>query len=139
MNKLNIFLKNFAIYFVILIVFSGCIGNIVGTDVRQPKEGQKGRYSQSFNCSFPACYEGVQEILQEMRVLIFYKNQKKRMISAMYFSSIYKNCNDTTEVGIFFKEIASGKTQIDVICGNYNLAKFASEQIFSQLKERLSQ
>ena len=57
----------------------------------------------------------------------------------MYFDSIYKQCIDTTEVGIFFKEVDARKTQVDVACGNSGLAEFAAEEIYPLLEKKLAQ
>ena len=122
---------------VLVIAFSGCTRYILGTYVRQPKEGEEGNYGRVFVCSYPECYQMSQEVLKDMGVLIFYKNEKEHYISAMYFDRIYNKCIDTTEVGIFFKEIDENATQINVACGNYGLAEFAADRIFSGLDEKL--
>jgi len=140
-NK-HYFFQGLMLSIITVFFLSGCSirhfsGYMLGTYVSQPKEGEKGRYSRIFNCPYPVCYEEVQGILIRMGALIFIKNKKGHMISAMHFDKIYRYCIDTTEVGIFFKEIGPAKTQIDVACGNYGLAKFASEKIFSRLKKNL--
>ena len=114
------------------------IGYTLGTYVSQPEEGEEGRHSETFDCAWEDCYQDVQDVLKDMDVLIFHRDKRRKMISAMYFDKIYKNCIDTTEVGIFFKEIEQDKTQVDVACGNYDLAEFASEKIYLGLSEKLS-
>ena len=142
MSKYHFFYRGLILSITAIFFLSGCsarhfLGHISGTYVSQPKEGEEGRYSRSFDCSYSVCYEEVQKILKEMGVVIFIKDKKGHMFSAMYFDKIYKHCIDTTEVGIFFKEIAPWKIQVDVACGDYNLAKFASKEIFSHLEKNL--
>ena len=136
MNERFGFFRNFCIVFIFLLVFSGCIGHITGTNVRQPKEGERGSYSQIFERDFLFCFEEVQKIItQDMRATIHYQNPKKGLISAMKFNSYYKNCNTTTEALISFKELESGKTKIIVASGNYGLAKVVAVKIFTSLEK----
>ena len=143
MNKPFILLKNIGFAAVTLLLFFGCCkpGNLIsyvaGTYVTQPEEGTGGRYIKVFNGSYDDCYEEVQNILNEMDVPIRYKNKKKHTIMAWYFDEIFDNCIDTTKVSIFFKEATPEKTRIDIACGNYGLAKFASDKIFSRLEKKI--
>ena len=108
---------------------------IAGTYVKQPEEGTPGRYIETFDYPYPICFEKVIDTLKELGVPVRYKSMRKRMILAWYFNKIYGRTIDTTKVGIYFKKITSEKTQVDVACGNYGLAKFASEKIFQELQQ----
>jgi len=131
------FLKNLIPSLIILLYFSGCVGHIVGTGVRQPKEGERGSYSKIFDCSYLACYEETQNIITEdMRATITYRNPKKGLISAMEFNSYYKNCNSSTEVLISLEEIDPEKTKINVACGNYGLATVVLVKISAVLEDK---
>jgi len=110
---------------------------IMGVSIKSLKEEQVERESKVFNYEYNFCYEKTLEVLKEMGVYVFRENKKKHFIVAMNFDKIFKKCIDTTEVGIFFKEIENKQTKIDVTCGNLNLVKFASEEIFSRLKKKL--
>jgi len=122
--------------------FSGCVGlqnipdYIAGTYVNQPAEGTAGRYSKNFDLPYPVLFEKTEKALKDMGVSIRYKNEKKRTIMAWYFDDIYDNCIDTTKVSVFFKEIEQDKTKVDVACGNYGLAKFASSRLFKSLEAK---
>jgi len=118
---------------------SGCYRYIIGTYVRQPQPGQPGRHTQSFVCSWEDGFDQVEVIIGEMQGLIFYKSKKEQMISAMHFHHVFRDCIDTTEVGIFFKGIDESTTQVDVACGNYPLAEFVSQEIYSRLEKKFSQ
>ena len=69
-----------------------------------------------------------------MNVRIRYKSKRDRTILAWYFDKAYESCIDTTKVTVYFKELEPNKTQIDVACGNYGLAEFASKEIFSRIE-----
>jgi len=109
---------------------------IAGTYVKQPEEGTPGRYIETFDYSYPICFEKALGTLKELGVAVRYKSVKKRTILAWYFDGIYDRTIDTTKVGIYFKKITPEKTQVDVACGNYGLAKFASEKIFQGLQKK---
>lgn len=125
----------------VLLFLSGCCkpehipGYVAGTYVAQPEEGTEGRYSKTFDRSYPACYEEVETALRDMGVSIRHKSKRKRVILAWFFDKVYDNCIDTTKVSIYFKELKPEKTQIDVACGNYGLAKFTSEELFGRLEK----
>ena len=136
MNRQSIFLRTL-IFVLALIILSGCVSNIIGTRVRQPKEGERGSYSQVFDCDYPSCFEEVQNIIIEnMHAKISYKNPKKGLISAMYFNSYYKNCNSTTEALISFEKVEAEKIKIIVASGNYGLAQIVSVKIFTTLEKK---
>jgi hypothetical protein len=140
MNKQKVLLKTSAFPLAILFFLSGCVGNIVGTNVRQPKEGQAGTYSQIFDCPYPDCFEELQKIImQDLRASINRKNPKKGIISALNFNSYYKNCNPTTEALISLQEIEPERTKIVVASGNYGLAEVISLKIFENLEKKFPQ
>lgn len=125
----------------ILTVLFGCSGlknfpgYLMGTYVNQPKEGEEGWYGKSFNYSYIESFEKVEDALMDMGVKIRYKNIKEKTILAWFFDKIYDSCIDTTKVTISFKEIDPNRTEVSVACGNYGLAKFTSEEIYSRLKK----
>jgi len=126
----------------ILFLILGHIGpveltkQIVGVSTKSLEEEQPGE-SKVFNYDCNSCYEKTLEVLKEMGVDVFQKNKGEHYIVAMNFNKLFKKCIDTTEVGIFFKEMENKQTKIDITCGNLSLAKFASEEIFSRLKKKL--
>lgn len=138
MNKGKLF-KNSCLSFIVIFLLCGCYRYIIGTEVTQPEKGQKGRYSQNFNYSYSDCFTRTKKVLCETGVSVYYESLPEGIISAKNFNGIFKNCIDTTEVGIFFKETGPGKTQVDIACGNINLAEFAAKLIFKNLEEELSQ
>jgi hypothetical protein len=117
--------------------FSGCLAYIIGDKVNHPKPGQEGYISRTFTCHYQDCFEHTESILEDMGVSIYRKNKAQGVISAKDFTPVFKQCSNSTEVGISFKETGQFQTEISVACGNVNLANFASDQIYSKLEERL--
>ena len=111
---------------------------IWGTYVHQPAEGEEGNYEEMFECSYDECYDNVLSILEEMNIKIRYKNKKEHLILAWYFDKLFESCIDTTKVSIIFTEEDPEFTRINVACGNYELSEFASKEIFSRMKDKLS-
>ncbi len=130
--------KILPIFCVICAVFlSGCLAYIIGDKVNHPKPGQEGYISRTFACGYQDCFEHTAAILQDMEVSIYRKNKAQGIISAKDFNAVFKQCSDSTEVGISFKQTGQLQTEIDVACGNVNLAIFAADEIYSRLEERL--
>jgi len=138
MNKRNVFL--ISVSFGLAIFLFGCIGNIIGTNLRQPKEGQAGTYSRIFDCPYSACFEETQNIItQGLKATINRRNPKKGIISALNFNSFYRNCISTTEIMIFLEKIETEKTKIVIASGNYSLAETVSAEIFASLEKKFPQ
>lgn len=122
-----------------LFFLSGCVtldkipDYIAGTYVRQPEEGTPGRYIKTFDAPYGVSFDKIEAALKDMNVPVRYKSKKEKVILAWYFDKIYDKCIDTTKVSVYFKEITPDKTEIHVACGNYGLAKFASEELFKRL------
>lgn len=108
---------------------------IAGTYVNQPEAGTGGRYIKTFDYPYHTCFERSEAILEGMGASIRYKSKRKHKILAWYFDKIYDTCIDTTKVGVYFKELSPQKTQVDVACGNYGLAKFVSDELFKELEK----
>jgi len=140
MKKTYSYLTSTIIGLLILFVLAGCTslknlpGYIAGTYVSQPEEGTEGRYTETFNSSYANCYQDTKTALSQMGASIRHESKKDHVILAWFFNKIYDNCIDTTKVSIYFEEVNPEKTKVGVACGNYGLAKFASEELFKRLK-----
>lgn len=141
MNKV---VTTFILAISLLFIISGCASPknlpryIWGTYVHQPGEGEEGNHKETFKCSYDECYNNVLDILDEMEIKIRYKSKKEHTILAWFFDKLYESCIDTTKVSIIFTEEDPKNTRINVTCGNYGLSEFASTEIFSRMKEKLS-
>jgi hypothetical protein len=128
-------LKYFALFAVIICV-SGCTMKnfnhycrvALGTST-SALENEKVRYSKIFDKDIAYCYKETLEALKKWGAVVFLQRDKDCII-AVKLDRIFNSCIDTTEVGIFFKEIGPDKTQVDVTSLNYQLGQFVSENLF---------
>jgi hypothetical protein len=116
MNK-NQLLKTTLAVIPIILLASGCasISNtakaLMGTSTRALEDAkEKQGQPQVFKIGYPDAYRRVFELLKKKNITTFLHSQKKRRIVAMHFLGV----SDTTEVGIFFTEIAPQETKITV-------------------------
>ena len=121
------------IIFLLAAFLSGCTAlTIVGVS-RQALEKEKIKYSKVFDKDISYCYENILKTLASWKVAI-YEKKEKRYILALHFDTVFANCIDTTEVGIFFKELEPNKTEIEVSSFNYNLSNFVVEKLSEYLE-----
>jgi len=90
---------------------------------------EKVKYSKSFEKDVQYCYRTTKDALDKWNASVWYE-QENCYIIAIKFNKIYKNCIDTTELGIFFKEEGPQKTQVEVSSMNHHLSQFVSEKLF---------
>lgn len=122
-----------------LFVLSGCanikegVKGFAGTSTKILEEKRSEAAVKLFNYDYNTCYSKVEGVLIDMKAYIYAKDTSKKLIA------IYLSEEDTTPVGIFFKEIDKTKTQVEVSsCSSY--AKFfISKKIFSALVPLASQ
>jgi len=115
------------------------VGRIMGSYVSQPVEGQEGFHRRDFQCNWQECFDHVGDIIEDdLGATVFLADKKRYLISAMHFDRVYHSCIDTTEVYICTRPAASNVTNVEVSCGNYGLSKFAAENIYEKLKDRLN-
>jgi hypothetical protein len=112
-----------------IILLSGCATVIEGTkgvlgiSTKSLEEGRKDAIAKSFNYDYSTCYAKTQGILKQIDAYIYAQDKKKSMIA------IYVSETDTTPVGLFFKEIDTNNTQIEVS----SPSKYAKETIAKRL------
>jgi hypothetical protein len=87
------------------------------------------KYSRTFEKDAQYCYRTTKDALAKWNASVWYE-QEGRYIVAIEFNGIYKNCIDTTELGIFFKKEGPQKTQVEVASLNGNLSQYVSERLF---------
>ena len=126
--------------FLILIVcfcFScGCgrveLFRLAGIGIRPFKEHGKS-YSKSFPIGYSECYAKVLSILQEMGAKVYRGSAKKGFLVAVHFSDVFLQCNDTTEVAVFFSQ-GYNRTSVEVVSLNHALSEFVAGRLFPELE-----
>ncbi|MFH1269656.1 MAG: hypothetical protein ABIH75_01175 [Candidatus Omnitrophota bacterium] len=99
----------------------------MGISTRALEEGRKDAIAMTFTYDYPAIYAKIKEILTRTHAYIYAQSEKKHMI-AFYISE-----EDTTVVGIFFKEIDANNTQVEVSSRSTYAKELISGRIFSVL------
>ena len=100
----------------------------MGISVRSLEKARKDAVSQNFNYDYLAAYTKTLDVLTKIKAYVYSKNIKKHLIA------IYVSEDDTTPVGIFFKEIIDkGSTQIEVSSPSSYARDLISAKLFSAL------
>lgn len=144
MGNLGFKIKNFK-FWIIIFIFTFCVFNFIGCatikeaskgflgiSTRSLEEARKGAIIKVFNYDYSACYAKTLEILTRMDAYIYVQNIKKHMIA------IYISENDTTPVGIFFKEINPANTQVEVSSPSTYAKEFVAKDVFSVLDKSVT-
>ena len=127
-----------------LLLFAFCIFNLTGcanlkevikgysgTSTKVLEDGRKQAIARSFSCDYPVCYKQTLDILEQIGTYIYAKDATKQMVA------IYLSEKDTTPVGLFFKEINRGSTQIEVSSPSDYAKELIAEKVFSGLEKAL--
>ena|SRR3989338_2579808 len=97
-----------------VILMSGCATitegakGIAGISTKSLEDSRKEAIVKTVNDDYQTAYKKAKEVLVNTGSYIYAEDTKKKMIA------IYVTKEDTTPVGIFFKEIEANKTQIEV-------------------------
>ena len=110
-----------------LIVLGGCASLkekakcIAGVSTKDLEIGRTNALVQSFAYDYNTCYNKVREALIKNDAYIYAKKQD--------LIAIYVTAQDTTPVGLFFKKIDAGSTQVEVS----SPSTYAKEQIAAKV------
>ena len=126
------------IILVFLLFSLGCspleLSRLVGVGTRCFREQGK-VYSKVFDTDFFSCYAQITQRLKEMGASPYRGSRKKGFLVAANFTKVFPQCSESTEVAIFFTELESLKTQVEVASLNYSLAEFIALELFYDPKE----
>ena len=135
-----------AAFLVLLFAFTGCastksftkgflgVGSIDGL-----KDRKEGRFSDKYSLSYPECYDRVLAIVKNLSTNVYIQDKKGHRIGASNFDTVFLQCIDATEAGIFFEEAGRSETKVDTVSKNSRLSKFVSEQISEKIYEKPGQ
>ena len=119
--------------FLLAASLSGCTALTVFGVSRQALQKEGIKYSKTFDKDISYCYENTLKTLASWGVTI-YEKKARRYILALRFDTVFANCIDTTEIGIFFKELEPNKTKIEVSSFNHNLSNLVGEKLSEYLE-----
>jgi hypothetical protein len=118
-----------------LFTLSGCASvketakGIAGVSTKALEDNRGSAITKVFNYNYSACRAKVLEILTDIKAYIYAQN--KDLIA------IYVSEEDTTAVGIFFKEIDANNTQVEVSSLSTYAKELISAKLFSGLEGRV--
>ena len=142
--KIQNVLKNFA-FCIVISIFAFCIFNfmgcallwegvkgLAGVSTRALEDNRKTAITKAFNYDYFTCYTKTLDILKSMQAYIYMQSIKKHMIA------IYVSEKDTTPVGLFFKEIDTANTQVEVSSLSTYAKEFISGKVFPILDKKIA-
>jgi hypothetical protein len=133
----KIFLST-ACYLLLATVIMGCASfkegckGFLGVSTKVLEDARKDAIAKEFNYSHKQCYEIVRKALVKQAAYIYSEDKSKDML-ALYVSE-----EDTTPVGIFFKEVSPGKTQLEVSSPSKYAKELIANAVFSALANPLT-
>lgn len=98
----------------IVVLTAGCAKvkeatrGFLGISTNELEKSRKNAITKTFNLDYSTCYNKAKETLKHIGAYIYTVNPSKKLIA------VYVSSEDTTPVGIFFKEIDFANTQIEI-------------------------
>jgi len=120
-------------YLSAVVLISGCASlketakGMAGVSTKILEDGRKEAISKTFNYDYNTCYNKVELILKQTGSYMYAQDRKKSMIA------VYVSEQDTTPVGIFFKEIDANNIQIEVSSPSTYAKETIAKSLFSAL------
>ena len=108
------------------------MNRLLGVGLRRFREEGK-IYTEAFNTDLPFCYGITVEELSKVGASFYRGSQEEGFIVFINFVKAFPQCNASTEVAIFFTELESSKTQVEIASLNYSLAEFIASELFNDL------
>lgn len=90
-------------------------------------------YSQTFKKNLITCYNEVLLAIKKLEAKRWRGSFKKHFIVASNFNAVFTQCNNSTDVAVFFQYQGPDETKVEVSSLNYPLSEFASEKLFAWL------
>lgn len=102
---------------------------VAGVSVKVLEDNRKTAIVKSVNLDYFTAYTKTCDFLTQSGSYIYAQGIDKHMVA------IYVSQADTTPVGIFFKEVGSNTTQIEVSSPGSYAKELIAEKLFSALKD----
>jgi len=134
-KKLNMFLIILPFTLYLLPFMSGCATitegtkGFLGISTKELEKQRKNAIAKTFNYDYFTCFTKTSDILKGANTHIYKKDIKDKMIA------IYVSSENTTPVGIFFKEIDASSTQIEVSSLSNPAKELIANKLFSALEK----
>ena len=129
-------MKKFVSILIFVICTSGCASikemskGVAGVSTKKLEESRKGAILKTFDYDYFTCFTNTSDALKKLGCYIYAQDIKKHRIA------IYVSEQDTTPVGIFFKEMSAASTQVEVSSPSTFAKELISGKLFQALKEK---
>lgn len=116
-----------------IIALSGCAAliegarGVAGISTKELEKERKFALSKNFNYDYFSCYTKTLDTLKRIGAYVYRKDIKKRLIA------VYLSEEDTTPVGVFFKEADANNTLVEVSSPSVSAKEFIAGRIFKSL------
>lgn len=123
--------------FLLFLIFScGCamtteaLKSVAAISTKEVEDTRPKAIAKTFNYDYNTVYTKVKKTLTRTGCYIYAENTKKKML-AFYVSE-----TDTTPVGVFFKEVDSSNTQVEVASPSTSAKELIAKRIFTRLERK---
>lgn len=107
-----------------------CAKGVAGISAQALEDNRKSAIIKVFKTDYSTFYAKTLEALKGIGAYVYTQDIKKHLIA------IYVSEEDTTPVGLFFKEIDKANTQIEVSSPSIYAREFISAKLFSALEKK---
>jgi nucleoside diphosphate kinase len=103
------------------------VKGISGVSTKILEDNRESAIRKEFNYDYNTCYNKIKKILKAEGCYIYSQELKKHLIA------VYLSQEDTTPVGVFFREIDSEKTEVEVSSPSTYAKELIAERISAKL------
>lgn len=96
---------------------------VAGISTKVLEENRKDAVIKIFDFDYNTCYAKIKDFLVRRGSYIYTEDARKRLIA------IYVSAEDTTPVGLFFKEISPASTQVEVSSASTYAKEFIANKV----------
>lgn len=124
---------------VVVVLLGGCAQTaefsrtIWGSSTRALEKARVNALVRNYNQPVSRCYDEVIKASEESKFHVFIDNKPKATIVLMGITGAV----NTTEVGVFFSELADGQTKVYISSLSSNAKRIVADKIFAHLDEVL--
>ncbi len=104
----------------------------LGISTKALEDNRKSALTKTFNYDYFTCYTSTLDILKRLEAYLYVQDINKHMIA------IYVSRQDTTPVGLFFKEVDKNNTQLEVSSPSTYAKEFISGKVFGVLAKTMT-
>jgi len=128
---------NLKILLVLLVLSAGCANikegakGFAGVSTKAIEDNRKSALVKTFNYGYVICYNKALKSLKNMGTYKYAEDKNKKLVA------VYISPEDTTAVGLFFKELDANTTQIEVSSPSTYGKELIATKLFTALDKAL--